>query len=75
MFVWHKVYGKIVAPMGISSRRDVDEFIKKLESGVSVPLKNITGDYHYHTISADSEAVLDEIGRLLEMRGFLAAGE
>ena len=75
VFVWHKVYGKIVAPMGISSRRDVEEFIKKLESGVSVPLKNITGDYHYHTISADSEAVLDEIGRLLEARGFLAAGD
>ena len=39
VFVWHKVYGKISAPMGISSRRDADEFMKKLEGGVSVPLK------------------------------------
>ena len=31
VFVWHKVYGKISAPMGISSRRDADEFMKKLE--------------------------------------------
>lgn len=75
VFVWHKVYGKISAPMGISSRRDADEFMKKLEGGVSVPLKNITGDYHYHTVSADNEDALDAIGRLLSERGFLAAGD
>ena len=61
--------------MGISSRREVDEFMRKLESGVSVPLKNITGDYHYHTVSADSEAALDEIGARLARGGFLAEGE
>ena len=75
VFVWHKVYGRIAAPMGISSRREVDEFMGKLESGVSVPLKNITGDYHYHTVSADSEAALDEIGARLARGGFLAEGE
>ena len=75
VFVWHKVYGRIAAPMGISSRREVDEFMRKLESGVSVPLKNITGDYHYHTVSADSEAALDEIGARLARGGFLAEGE
>lgn len=75
VFVWHKVYGKIVAPMGISSRREVDAFMQKLESGVSVPLKNITGDYHYHTVTAPSEAALDEIGARLAAKGFLAEGE
>lgn len=75
VYVWHKVYGKISARMGIDSRRAADEFVKKLESGVSVPLKNITGGYHYHTVSADSEAALDAIGQKLAERGFFVAQE
>ena len=39
------------------------------------PLKNITGNYHYHTVSADSEEVLAEIGQQLKSRGFLADGD
>lgn len=75
VFVWHKVYGKISAHMGIDSRRKAEQFMEKIRSGVSTPLKNITGDYHYHTVSADSERTLDEIGELLRVRGFLAAGD
>ena len=29
VYVWHKVYGKISAPMGIDSRRKAEEFVKK----------------------------------------------
>ena len=71
VFVWHKVYGKIAAPMHIRSRRDAEAFAQKIESGVSRPLKNITGSYHYHTVSAESEAVLDDIARALSAHGFL----
>lgn len=71
VFVWHKVYGKISAPMRVRSRREAEVFVQKIESGVSRPLKNITGSYHYHTVSAESEAVLDEIARALQERGFL----
>lgn len=75
VFVWHKVYGKICAHMGIDSRRKADEFMAKIAAGVSTPLKNITGNYHYHTVSADSEEVLAEIGQQLKSRGFLAEGD
>ena len=75
VYVWHKVYGKISAPMGIDSRRKADEFVQKLASGVSVPLKNITGGYHYHTVSADSEQVLDAIEQKLTERGFFVSRE
>lgn len=71
VFVRHKVYGRIRADLRISSRRDADAFLEKLAGGVSVPLKNITGDYHYHTVTAESEAVLDEIGKRLSEAGFL----
>ena len=75
VFVWHKVYGKICAHMGIDSRRKADEFMAKIAAGVSTPLKNITGNYHYHTVSADSEEVLSEIEQQLKSRGFLADGD
>ena len=61
--------------MNIDSRRKADAFLQKIASGVSTPLKNITGNYHYHTVSAASEEVLDEIGALLRARGFLADGD
>ena len=55
VMVNHKVYGHIEAELGITSRRKVKEFLADIESGKSTPLKNITSDYHYHTVTADSE--------------------
>lgn len=75
VYVWHKVYGKVRAEMGIASRRDADAFMEKIRSGVSAPLKNITGGYHYHTVTAESEAALDAIEAELRARGFFVARE
>jgi transcriptional regulator of NAD metabolism len=33
---------------------------------------HITGGYHYHTVRAESEEILDRIGARLAERGFLA---
>ena len=35
-------------------------------------LKNITSEYHYHTVSAPSEKLLDLIQEKLQEKGFLA---
>lgn len=75
VYVWHKVYGKMRAEMGISSRREAEAFVQKIRSGVSAPLKNITGGYHYHTVSAESEGVLNAIEESLRARGFFVARE
>ncbi len=53
-----KVYGHIQAELGITSPKKVKEFLADIESGKSTPLKNITSDYHYHTVTADSEETL-----------------
>ena len=71
VFVNHKVYGRISADMHVHSRAQGEEMMEKLKSGKSTPLKRITSDYHYHTVSADSEAVLDGIEESLRVRGFL----
>lgn len=74
VFVWHKVYGKIIAPLNIFSRRQVKQFIEGVRTGKSTELMNITGGYHYHTIRAESEEVLEKISEELETRNYIAPG-
>lgn len=72
VFVWHKVYGKVTAPLNIFSRMHVGQFIEAVRSGKSSELMNITGGYHYHTVRADTESILDRIGTALEEKGYTA---
>lgn len=72
VFVWHKVYGKMMAALNISSRLQVKQFIEGVRSGKSTELMNITGGYHYHTIRAESEKILDEIEKKLDEKGYIA---
>ncbi len=71
VYVDHRVYGTIRRPLDIRSKRDVDRFTHDIESGVSTPLMNITGGYHFHTVEARSEAVLKEIEIMLKDKGYL----
>lgn len=72
VFVSHKIYDLVKAPMNIRSRLDIRRFMDNLTSGKSSLLKNVTGGYHYHTVSAESEEILDYIHDALRERGFLA---
>ena len=72
VFINHKIYGCLSAELGLDSRKKIGDFVAKIESGQSSPLKNITSGYHYHTILADSERTLDDIEAELARRGFLA---
>lgn len=71
VFIQHRVYGEIRGEMNIKSRKDVQAFMEKLRNSVSSPLKNITSNYHFHTISADDEETLDQVEEVLESLGFL----
>jgi len=71
VFIEHKVYGTISAPLNISTINDIDNFIADLNSGVSTPLKNITHGYHYHTVEAKSEDILDKIEQELKKKNYL----
>ena len=67
----HRVYGKMSAPLGIRTRRDVKEFMDNIRSGKSSPLLNVTSGYHFHRIAADSAEILDEIEASLREKAFL----
>ena len=70
--VWHKVYGKLSAPLNIFSPMHVKQFIEGVRSGKSTELMNITGGYHYHTVRAESTDVLDKIEQALVQKGYVA---
>lgn len=72
VFVWHKVYGKVLAKLNISTPQDVEQFLEGVRSGKSTELMNITGGYHYHTIRAESDLALDRIFTALYQRGYIA---
>ena len=60
------------ADMGIKSRRDIRAYMEEISTGKSSLLKNVTSGYHYHTIDAESEEILDAIQEELQQKGFLA---
>lgn len=71
IFVNHRIYGRISARLALYSRIHVEELYRSLVSGASKPLMSVTDGYHYHTVSADSEEILDEIEQKLRTRGYL----
>ena len=75
VFVWHKVYGRIAATLNIFSKLHVKQFLEGVRTGKSSELMNITGGYHYHTVRAESESILDKIGEVLKLKGYIALGD
>ena len=71
VFVWHKVYGRIDAPLNIFSQMQIKQFLEGVRTGQSTELMHITGGYHYHTVRAESEAVLDRIEAALAERNYI----
>ena len=75
VFVWHKVYGRISATLNIFSKLHVKQFLEGVRTGKSSELMNITGGYHYHTVRAESESILDKIGETLQAKNYIALGD
>jgi len=71
VMVNHKVYGHMEAEMNIDSRYKISHFMEDIRSGKSSPLKNITSNYHYHTILAETEDTLDLIQNMLKSKEYL----
>ena len=75
VFVWHKVYGKMSAPLNIYSKYHVGKFLNGVRSGKSAELMNITQGFHYHTVRAETPEILDEIENVLTAKGYIVPDE
>ena len=69
--VEHELYGPIRADLLIENAQDAQDFVDRLNSCRDNPLKVLTDDCHYHTVTAPSEKLLDLIEAELRNRGFL----
>lgn len=69
IFINHPVYGVIRKYLDIKSRNGVNNFVKNMD--ISTPLKNLTANVHYHTISAKDEESLKKIEKALGEKGYL----
>lgn len=69
--VEHPVYGDLTASIMVSNRQEVKQFMNKLKSTKASLLADLTAGIHLHTISADSEAALDQAEAALLEAGFL----
>lgn len=72
VFVSHRAFGLLRGELDIRSRLDVQEFLESIRGGKSTLLSSTTEGYHYHTLLAPSEKVLDMIENRLWELGFLA---
>ena len=72
IFVSHRTYGVLRAELNIHSRMEIQEYMNNLKTSNSSLLSSITDGYHYHTIVAPTEKVLDIIEDKLWEKGYLA---
>ena len=69
VIVQHSVYGKIVAELNLSSRYDIDRFIKNIHETDAKPLLLLTEGLHIHTIVVkDEDSFQSIIERLNQLR-------
>lgn len=74
VIVEHAVYGELKGGLHISSRRDVDFFVKKIKSGTGL-LSTLTDGHHLHTVEYEDAEALNEAISALRQLGITVVGE
>lgn len=69
--VEHPVYGEIRSQLQISSRHDLNEFLKNLELTNAEPLATLTDGIHIHTIQVKDEETFRKIKKELLEKKYL----
>lgn len=69
--VEHELYGQIRVDLLIENVQDAQDFVKRLSCCKDNPLKVLTDDCHFHTVSAPSERLLDLIEQEFQAKGYL----
>ena len=72
VIVEHPVYGEIRGTLPLASRRDVQDFIKRIQAQQGTPLLEISNGVHIHTVEADNLQILEEVEQDLRHAGILS---
>lgn len=71
VIVEHSVYGQLTGTMNLSSRYDVNVFMKKIERFQSQPISALTDGKHLHTLYCPDEEHLQRVKEALKEIGIL----
>ena len=71
VIVEQPVYGQLTGPLELASRRDVSEFIRRVEENGARPLSALTDGIHLHTLRCPGEEAFRRARAALEGAGFL----
>lgn len=71
VIVEHPVYGEIRGIINISSKKELNDFIDKLNNKDSKGIASLTNGVHFHTIEVKDENIYVEIVKNLEEKGYL----
>jgi len=75
VIIEHPVYGDLTASIMVSNRKEVDEFLKKIEETKASYLSELTDGVHLHTLVANTKEDLDEVCQALKQTGLLIQEE
>lgn len=71
VIVEHPVYGQLTGLLGVRSRYDVAEFVRRVEEHGARPLSALTGGIHLHTVRCPDEKTFRRVRESLEAENFL----
>lgn len=71
VIVEHSLYGEIKAMLMLTSRLDIENFMKHYENSDTKPLSVLTGGVHLHTIEVADEISYSHIIKELDKFGYL----
>ena len=71
VIVEHPLYGELTANLMLTSRRELTEFLRKLDVSKAEQLATITGGVHLHTVEVADNDMLARIKMELKAAGIL----
>lgn len=74
VIVEHPVYGQITAPLRLSSRYEIGQFIDRCKKESAAPLSLLTDGVHLHTIVCQDAECEQRVKKTLRELGFLLEG-
>ena len=72
VIIEHPLYGELRGELQLSSRYDVEQFIRKCLESDAAPLSQLTNGVHLHTLSCPDEDAFHRAEEALRRLGFLA---
>lgn len=71
VIVEHPVYGELKSMLMIKTLNDIENFIDNFNNNDVKPLSILTSGVHLHTVSAESEEILNQIEHELKLKNMI----